>query len=124
VASDSTPPAAALIGSLWNLTAYSDPKGSLVSVLPATQATATFGSTGFVTGSSGCNAYSTVFQTVATTLLFIGPVATTHLTCDQPVMDQEQAYLWALPRSTGYRLEGDHLVLIESDATRVAEYSR
>jgi hypothetical protein len=43
--------------------------------------------------------------------------------CEQPVMDQEEAYLWALPRSTGYRLEEDHLVLVESDATRIAEYS-
>jgi heat shock protein HslJ len=112
-----------LIGTVWNLTAYSDPHGNMVSVLPGTQPTATFGNNGFVTGSSGCNSYSTVFQTSATTLLFIGPVATTHQMCQQPVMDQEQAYLWALPRSIGYRLEGDHLVLVESDASQIAEYS-
>jgi heat shock protein HslJ len=122
--SESTPTAtAALVGPVWQLTAYTDPRGNLVSVLPDTRPTATFDSNGFVSGSGGCNAYSTVFQSSAMTLLFIGPIAATHKICEQVVMDQEEAYLWVLPRSTGYRFEGDHLVLVQSGGIRIAEYS-
>lgn len=112
-----------LIGTVWNLTAYRDALGNLKSVLPGTQPTATFGSTGFVTGSGGCNTYSTVFQTAAMTLTFFGPIARTGLICEQAVMDQEQAYLRALPGSAAYRFEGDHLVLVQSGGAHVAEYS-
>jgi heat shock protein HslJ len=112
-----------LIGPVWKLTAYSDPRGNLVSVLPGMQPTATFDSNGFVTGSGGCNAYSTVFQAVAMTLVFIGPIAATHLICEQAVMDQEEGYLWALPASTAYRFEGEQLVLVQSGGARLAEYS-
>src|SRR5262245_50887468 len=111
------------IGTVWKLTAYSDPRGKLVSVLPGTQPTATFDTNGFVTGSGGCNAYSTVFQSAAMTLVFIGPIAATRVICEQPVMDQEEGYLWALPRSTAYRFEGEQLVLVRSGGGRLAEFS-
>jgi heat shock protein HslJ len=124
VASDgSTSTTPELIGTVWQLTACTDQLGNLKSVLPGTQATATFNSTRFLTGSSGCNDYSTVFQTVDTTLSLIGPITATHRMCAQPVMDQEEAYFWALPRSTGYHFEGGHLVLVESSGAPLAEYS-
>ena len=113
-----------LIGPVWQLTAYSDARGNLVAILPDTQSTATFGSTGFVTGSGGCNEYSTVFQTTAMTLSFIGPITTTRQMCAQRVMDQEHAYLAALARTATYRFEGGgHLVLIQSDGSTLAQYS-
>jgi heat shock protein HslJ len=106
------------------LTTYSDPRGNLVSVLPGTQPTASFDGNGFVTGSGGCNTYSTVFQSAAMTLSFIGPLSATHRNCEQPVMNQEEAYFWVLPSSTAYRFEGDHLVLVQFDGARLAEYTR
>ena len=113
-----------LIGPVWQLTAYSDARGNLVAMLPDTQSTATFGSTGFVTGSAGCSEYSTVFQTTAMTLSFIGPITTTHQMCAQPVKDQEHAYLAALARTATYRFEGSgQLVLIQSDGSTLAQYS-
>jgi heat shock protein HslJ len=124
VTSDRAPAATpALIGTLWHLTTYSDARGDQVSVLAGTQPTATFDKSGFVTGSGGCNAYSTVFQSAAMTLSFIGPISATHQICEQPVMDQEEAYFRVLPRSTAYHFEGDHLVLVQFGGARLAEFS-
>jgi heat shock protein HslJ len=123
VAGDSAPSVPELIGTEWHLGAYANGRGSLEPVLPGSQATAKFGSNGFVTGSGGCNTYSAVFQTDAILLSLIGPITTTHQTCEQPVMDQEDAYLAALARSATYRFEEDQLVLVQSGGTRLAEYS-
>jgi heat shock protein HslJ len=114
-----------LVGTVWKLTSYSDPHGNLVPVLPGAQPTATFDRNGFVTGSGGCNAYSTVFQSAAMTLEFIGPIAASHAICEQPVMDQEEGYLWILPQSTAYRFEGEQLVLVRSGGSgQLAKFSQ
>ena len=94
----------------------------MLPVLPGTQPTALFESTGFVTGSGGCNAYSTVFQSVATTLSITGPITTTHSLCEQSVMDQEAVYFIALAQTASYRFESDRLALIQSGGAPLAEY--
>jgi heat shock protein HslJ len=112
-----------LIGTVWQLVAYANGRDNLAPVLPGTQATATFGSNGWVTGSGGCSAYSAVFQTNAINLSSLGPVMSTHQTCQQLVTAQEAAYLGTLAQTATYRFEGEHLVLVQSGGARLAEYS-
>lgn len=94
----------------------------MLPVLPGTRPTATFENTGFVTGSGGCNAYSTVYQSVADTLTITGPITATHSLCEQSVMDQEAAYFLALSHTASYRFDSGQLVLVQSGGASLAEY--
>ena len=48
------------------------------------------------------------------------------MACAEPkgVMDQEAAYLAALPTAVGYRVDGGSLALLSADGTSVATYTR
>ncbi len=56
----------------------------------------------------------------------IEPPASTQMACESPegVMDQEAAYLAALPTAVGYRVDGGSLALVSADGTYVASYTR
>ena len=58
-----------------------------------------------VFGSSGCNDYNGAYTLTGTTLK-IGPLATTRKACDQPLMDQETAFLTALQAATEFSSVG------------------
>ena len=113
-----------LVGPVWQLAAFANGRDTLQPVLPGTQATATFGSTGWLTGSGGCSTYTAVFQSQASTLSIVGPIMTTPRPCEQTMMAQESAYLGALARTATYRIEGQRLVLVQSGGARLAEYNR
>ena len=111
-----------LVGSVWQLLAYNNGRGGLQSVLDGTQQNAIFEAAGIVTGSGGCNTFSAPFQNSISTLS-IGPVASTRMSCEQPIMDQETAYFAALERTSAYRFESGRLVLVERDGARQAEFN-
>ena len=56
----------------------------------------------------------------------IGASASTQMACEEPagVMDQEAAYLAALPTAVRYRVDGGSLALLSADGTYVASYTR
>lgn len=96
------------LGGTWILTGWGDVnaptaplEGSVVNV--------NFGAEG-ISGSSGCNSYSGGFQ-YNNGVLVVQPLATTLMACEQPVMDQEGAFLNALQGATGYQINGDMLTL-------------
>ena len=62
-----------------------------------TEITATFTADGKLTGSAGCNTYTSTYQADAGTISIAEPV-TTRMSCPEPkgVMEQEQAFLSAL----------------------------
>jgi heat shock protein HslJ len=108
----------------WEVTAFL--KGDAVqSTLPGTKITASFADDGSLTGSAGCNTYRTSF-TLGRGSIQIEQPAATEMACAEPegVMDQEAAYLAALPTAVGYRLDGDALSLLSPDGTYVANYTR
>ena len=90
--------------------------------LAGTEITAEIGD-GTISGSSGCNDYSGTFETEGSTVA-IGPVGGTEMACTSPagVMEQEQAYLEALPQAAGFSLEGGNLVLLTAQGTIVATF--
>jgi heat shock protein HslJ len=98
---------------------------ALASPLPGTEITARFADDGTLTGSAGCNRYRTTF-TIDRGRIEIAPAAATKKACNAPagVMDQEAAYLAALPTAKSYRLEGASLALLRADGTFVARFSR
>jgi heat shock protein HslJ len=115
--------APSLVGPNWQLLAYNNGRNAVQSVMIGTQPTATFGADGQVTGSGGCNTFAGPYQSTARTLS-IGPLISTRMACDQPVMDQETAYLAALERTASYRFDSARLVLVDGTGATQAEFTR
>jgi heat shock protein HslJ len=69
-----------------------------------------------VKGSAGCNTYTGTYvvltRAVGRNRFEIGPLATTRMACDQPLMQQEALYLSAMEAATSYRIEGFTLTII------------
>jgi heat shock protein HslJ len=76
--------------------------------------TATFAN-GTITGTTGCNRYRGTY-TIEGGRLTIETGATTLKACPPPADEVEQAYLAALGRVSGWRVEGDELVLLADGA--------
>ena len=108
----------------WEVTAFLS-GDAVTSPLPGTTLTAKFADDGTLTGSSGCNTYQTAFS-LGRGSIEIEPPAATQMACAEPkgVMDQEAAYLAALPTAVGYRVDGGSLALVGPDGTYVASYAR
>ena len=70
---------------------------------------------GTLSGFSGCNSYSADYvATLAagpTNSIQIGPIAGGMALCDEPIMNQEQAYLANLQTASNYTISGNSLTL-------------
>ena len=76
--------------------------------IPGSEITALF-TNGQVSGSAGCNTYQGTYRSTRAAgknTIEFGPLATTRMMCDEPLMDQEQLYLAALESATEYTVEG------------------
>jgi heat shock protein HslJ len=77
--------------------------------IPGSEITAEF-TNGQVSGSAGCNNYSTSYVSTRAAgknaIRIAEPMAVTMMMCDEPLMDQEQLYLTALGAATEYTIEG------------------
>jgi heat shock protein HslJ len=94
-------------------------------LVPGSEITLVLGDDGEVSGSAGCNTYTATYESDAGTIEITAPAAT-RMSCSSPagVMEQEGAYLGALPTATGYRLDGSSLQLLRADGTGLASYTR
>jgi heat shock protein HslJ len=122
-----------LEGTDWVVESYNNGAGAVVTPLTGTELTARFAD-GHLSGSGGCNTYTaayTVGGAVITVVpitgggtITIGPAASTLRACVDPpgVMEQETAYLTALPKAEAFRIESDRLILEQQDGTRVASF--
>lgn len=83
-----------LVDGLWLLVAYGDPANPVV-VEEGTVVTALFSSDGTLSGSGGCNNYTTRFELEGDQLTVAGPIASTMMFCETG-MNQEGVFLAAL----------------------------
>lgn len=118
-----------LVGTNWEVLRYNNGKGGYTSVLLDTEISALFGEDGSLTGSAGCNNYTTSFEldstgNAARGAISIGPAVTTRMFCGSPegTMDQESAYLKAIESATTYEIRGQELELSNSEGTRMVTY--
>lgn len=116
---------ASLAGTSWLVTGYNNGQGAVVGVIVGTELTADFGADGILSGSAGCNRYTTIYEASGTNLK-VGPVASTRKACADPagVMEQETQFLQALATATTYRLDGDRLELRTADGALAAMLTR
>lgn len=124
VASFQPQTASQLTGVNWEVVNYNHNQQAVQGVLLGTQITAVFGEDGQMSGTAGCNNYSAGY-TVDGNAITIGPAISTMMFCGDPegVMEQEMAYLQALPSAATYVVQGDRLDLLAADGTIVAIYT-
>ncbi len=115
-----------LVGTDWDVLMYNNGKGGYTSVLLDTAITALFGEDESLTGSAGCNNYTTSYKldssgNAARGAISIGPAVTTRMFCGEPegTMEQEAAYLQALESAASYEIKGNELEIKNSEGTRV-----
>jgi len=92
----------------WRLTVMGEPTSPGV-VPQATELTAEFAGDRLF-GSGGCNRFMGGFQTEGDQLT-VGPLASTSMACEEPVMDQEARYLAALQGAQRYEVDGQNLAI-------------
>ena len=116
--------APASVAGEWTVTAFRQP-GSVSSPIAGTELTATFGDDGKLSGTAGCNRYTASYRTQRGTIEIAAP-GSGRMACDTPegVMEQERAYLDALPAAARYEVDGANLTLLAADGTIVANYTR
>jgi heat shock protein HslJ len=107
----------------WTATSVRLPD-SVSSLIAGTEISATFADDGTLTGSAGCNSYRATYTLAGGDLRIGAPVAT-KMACTSPagVMEQEQAYLTALPQTRGYEIDGNGLTLLTAEGTIVATFA-
>jgi heat shock protein HslJ len=110
----------ALNGS-WTATSYRTAT-AVTSVLTGTTLTLVIDGSA-ASGSGGCNTFNGPVKVDGANIT-IGPLATTRKACEQPIMDQETAYLTAIQEATTYKITGDRLDLLMADGTFAAIYAK
>jgi len=86
--------------------------------------TMTLGEDDDLFGSAGCNRYMGSWETGDDNELTLEPGGTSMMACDQPIMDQEAAFLEALAATTTFDLERDELELYNAEGKQVAEFQK
>lgn len=111
---------AALEGATWRLTQVVHADGQLHAVPDSVEATAIFAS-GSVSGSGGCNRYTTSY-TVADGKLTIGMAASTMMACPEPQTAVEQPFMAALAATRAYQIEDGQLSLLDAGGQKIATF--
>jgi heat shock protein HslJ len=87
----------------WTLTDLDS--GEVTGTAPTLELTGTD-----VSGTGGCNTFSGTYTTDGDSISF-GPLASTMMACEPPIMEQETVYLAALDGATTYTVDGDSLTI-------------
>ena len=111
---------AALEGATWRLTQVVRADGQLHAVPNSVEATAIFAN-GLVSGSGGCNRYTTSY-TVADGKLTIGMAASTMMACPEPQTAVEQPFMAALAATMAYQIENGQLSLLDAGGRTIATF--
>ena len=113
-----------LAGTSWDVIAYNNGRGGVVSVIIDTEITAVFSEDGNLTGNAGCNDYSAPYEADDKGNISIGPAVTTFRECTEPegIMQQEQEYLAALETAATYRVEGDTMEMRTDEGAMVGSF--
>jgi heat shock protein HslJ len=105
-----------LVGS-WDLTAYGS-EGSTSPALTENESGLTFNEDGTLSGNSGCNGFGGEY-TVDGDQIEFGPISSTLMLCDSPIMGQEEAFFQVLMETATYEIEGDRLTITNDDRVLV-----
>ncbi len=77
---------------------------------------------GSLSGNASVNQYSTAYSTTGMEMSIDKQVASTMMAGPPELMEQEAAYLAALPQTATYTIEGDELWLRDAEGAALAHY--
>jgi len=112
-----------LVGTEWDCTMYNNGRGGFQGVISTSTITAVFGDDSSLTGNGGVNRYTGKYASANGTIKIDPTIAATQMAGPPEVMEQEQAYLTALPKATVYKIEGSRLTLRDATGAAIAEYT-
>lgn len=124
VAAPPSDEASSLAGSSWTAVNIATPN-AISTLIAGTEITAQFGEDGTLSGTAGCNNYSFGYAVDGQNIA-INPVGiSTQMFCETPegVMDQEAAYLAALPLAATFAMDGGQLTLFDAAGSILAVYA-
>jgi heat shock protein HslJ len=113
-----------ITGTTWKLGWFDDTKGVWSKVAEGSTITATFLNEGLVTGSGGCNGYSTDYQLgQPPRIWFRRPVVPERL-CQTPtgVMSQESAYFTDLSWAETYSVTNGQLLIFDKTGRKILQF--
>jgi heat shock protein HslJ len=113
-----------LTSTTWNLGWFDDTNGMWSKVAEGSTITATFFNEGKVTGSGGCNGYSTDYQLGnVSRIWFPRPIVPGHV-CQTPfgVMDQESAYFTDLGWAETYSITNGQLLIFNKENRKILQF--
>jgi heat shock protein HslJ len=113
-----------LAGAAWTVTMLNNGKEAVVGVIEGSILTAEFGADGALSGSGGCNRFTTSYQSDGVSQITIAPPASTMMACPEPegVMEQEMQYLTALTTAATYTVEGNRMELRTADGALAVSF--
>lgn len=94
--------------------------GELEALVPESHMDITFEGVS-ASGSSGCNNFSGEYTLDANSIT-IGPLNSTLMACDDPLMEQETHFLAAISSAAEWHVAGDTLTLYDADGDDVAVF--
>lgn len=97
----------------WKLSSYG-PADAQTPVVEDVEAGLTFNEDGTVTGNSGCNGLGGTYTVEGDQVTF-SEVVSTLMACDDPRMEQEDAFQQVLADTATFRIEGNTLTLTNHD---------
>jgi heat shock protein HslJ len=113
--------ARALEDTRWVLGSFLNADGAVQAVAEGSEVTAVF-SEGQVGGSAGCNSYGGAYNLDGESLT-IGPLVSTMMACEEPLMSQETQFLANMQATSSYRISGDLLDLLNAEGTVLVSFN-
>lgn len=115
--------ATSLTGTQWVVLMFND-TNAISSPIAGTTITANFSEDGVLSGSAGCNNYTTGYS-IDGSMIKIEPAATTRKMCAEPegIMEQEAAYTLALERAATFTIQLNQLTLFGTEGQIIAQYA-
>jgi heat shock protein HslJ len=118
-------PPATLTSNTWKLAWFDNTNGVWSKVAEGSTITATFLNEGKVTGSGGCNGYSSDFQLgTPPRIWFRRPEVPQNHLCQTPngVMSQESAYFTDLEWAETYSITNNQLIIFNKANTKILQF--
>ncbi len=113
-----------LTNTVWNLGWFDDTRGTWSRVAEGSNISATFFNEGKVTGSGGCNGFTTDYQLgTPDRIWFRRPFVPDNL-CQTPVgvMSQESAFFTDLEWAERYSISGNQLLIFDKNNKKILQF--
>ncbi len=106
--SSAPPPTTVTVDELRSQSWQVETVGDKTPPVAGTTMTMSFAGDGTVSGKAGCNTFNGSYEATGGSLTF-GPMATTHMGCEQAIIDQETAFLSAVAATRSGTVTGSKL---------------